>query len=422
MLRDWKLKFLAGAALAAFALSPADQANAQSKEPIKIGFSMSLTGPLSPNGKQALLGLQIWEEEVNAKGGLLGRPVKLIHYDDQSQSAPVPGIYTKLLDVDKVDLVLGPYATVPAAAAMPVVMQKNKMMIILFGLGVNTEFKYDKFFAMIPSGPDTKPSFTTGFFEVAMQQNPKPQSVAFVAADQEFSRNACDGAKTNAKKAGLKTVYDRAYPPNTTDFTPVVRAMQAANPDIVAVCSYPLDSVGLVKAVNEVGFKPKMIGGAMVGLQATGIKNQLGSLLNGWTNYETWVPDKKMYYEGTDAFFKKYQARAQAAGVDALGYYLGGWGYAYAQVLEQAVQGAKTLNDAQLAAYIKKSKFKTIHGEIEFGADGEWKKSGMLQVQYHSIKPGAPTVETWRGMDYQTVLTPGSLKTGNLVYPFEKAK
>src|SRR5688572_9390548 len=99
MLRQWKLKFLACAALAAFALTAADQAKVQSKEPIKIGFSMSLTGPLSPNGKQALLGLQIWEEEVNAKGGLLGRPVKLIHYDDQSQSEPVPGIYTKLLDV-----------------------------------------------------------------------------------------------------------------------------------------------------------------------------------------------------------------------------------------------------------------------------------------------------------------------------------
>ena len=422
MLRDWTLKFLAFAAALALTAPVSDPANAQSKEPIKIGFSMSLTGPLSPNGKQALLGLQIWEEEVNAKGGLLGRPIKLIHYDDQSQSAPVPGIYTKLLDVDKVDLVLGPYATVPAAAAMPVVMQKNKMMIILFGLGVNTEFKYDKFFAMIPSGPDPKPSFTVGFFELAAGLNPKPQTVAFIAADQEFSKNACDGAKENAKKHGFRTVYDRAYPPTTADFTPVVRAIQAANPDIVAVCSYPLDSVGIVKAVNELNFKPKMIGGAMVGLQATGIKNQLGSLLNGWTNYETWVPDKKMYYAGTEEFFKKYQSRAQAAGVDALGYYLGGWGYAYAQVLEQAVQGAKTLNDGQLADYIKKNKFKTIHGEIEFGANGEWKKSGMLTVQYHSIKPGAPTVETWRGMDYQTVLTPAELKSGNLIYPYEKAK
>jgi branched-chain amino acid transport system substrate-binding protein len=423
MLRSLKMKLLAFAAVGALVLTVyAGPASAQSGEPIKIGFSMSLTGPLSPNGKQALLGLQIWEEQVNKKGGLLGRPIKLIWYDDQSQSAPVPGIYTKLLDVDKVDLLLGPYATVPSAAAMPVVMQKQKLFIILFGLGVNTEFKYDKFFAMIPSGPDPKPSFTTGFFEVAMQQNPKPQTVAFIAADQEFSKNACDGAKDNAKKAGLRTVYDRAYPPNTTDFTPVMRGVAAANPDVVAVCSYPLDSVGVVKATSEINFRPKMIGGAMVGLQATGIKSQLGHLLNGWTNYETWVPDKKMYYEGTEEFFKTYQARAQAAGVDALGYYLGGWGYAYAQVLEQAVQGAKTLNDAQLADYIKKNKFKTIHGEIEFGANGEWKKSGMLQVQYHSIKPGAPTVETWRGMDYQTVLTPAELKTGNLVYPYEKAK
>ena len=421
MLRHLKLGLFAAVGALALALPSAGPAKAQSGEPIKIGFSMALTGPLSPNGKQALLGLQIWEEEVNAKGGLLGRPIKLIYYDDQSQSAPVPGIYTKLLDVDKVDLVLGPYATVPAAAAMPVVMQKNKMMIILFGLGVNSEFKYDKFFAMIPSGPDPKPSFTTGFFEIAMKQNPKPQTVAFIAADQEFSKNACDGAKDNAKKVGLRTVYDRAYPPTTTDFTPVMRAIAAANPDVVAVCSYPLDSVGLVKAANEINFKPKMIGGAMVGLQATGIKNQLGHLLNGLTNYETWVPDKKMMYEGTEAFFKKYQSKAQAAGVDPLGYYLGGWGYAYAQVLEQAVQGAKTLNDAQLATYIKKNKFKTIHGDIEFGDNGEWKKSGMLQVQYHGIKQGAG-VETWRGMDYQTVLTPDGLKTGNLIYPYEKAK
>ncbi len=424
MLRDLKLKLLAFTTAAGFALAApfAVPANAQSGEPIKIGFSMALTGPLSPNGKQALLGLQIWEEEVNSKGGLLGRPVKLIYYDDQSQSAPVPGIYTKLLDVDKVDLILGPYATVPAAAAMPVAMQKNKMMIILFGLGVNTEFKYDKFFAMIPSGPDTKPAFTAGFFEVAAKLDPKPQTVAFIAADQEFSKNACDGAKDNAKKIGLRTVYDRSYPPNATDFTPIMRGVAAANPDIVAVCSYPLDSVGIVKATNEIGFKPKMIGGAMVGLQATGIKNQLGALLNGWTNYETWVPDKKMFYDGTEAFFKKYQARAQAAGADLLGYYLGGWGYAYAQVLEQAIKETKSLKDDVLAAYIHKASFKTIHGVVKFGPTGEWEKSGMLQVQYHNIKPGTPTVETWRGMDYQTVLTPAELKTGDLIYPFEKAK
>jgi branched-chain amino acid transport system substrate-binding protein len=300
-------------------------------------------------------------------------------------------------------------------------MQKQKLYIILFGLGVNTEFKYNKFFAMIPSGPDPKPSFTTGFFEVAAQQNPKPQTAALIASDQEFSRNACDGARENAKKHGFRIVYDRTYPPTTADFTPVVRAIQAANPDVVAVCSYPLDSVGIVKAVNEVGFKPKMIGGAMVGLQATVFKNQLGPLLNGFVNYETWVPDKKMMFEGTEEFFKKYQARAASEGVDPLGYYLGGWGYAYAQVLGQAVAGAKTLKDAELADYIHKNTFKTIHGNIKFGPNGEWAKSGMLQVQYHGIKQGAG-LDVWRGMSYQTVLTPAELKTGNVVYPFEKAK
>jgi branched-chain amino acid transport system substrate-binding protein len=382
---------------------------------------MALTGPLAANGKQALLGMKIWEEEINAKGGLLGRPVKLVYYDDQSNPSTAPGIYTKLLDVDKVDLVLGPYATNIAAPAMPVVMQKGKVFIILFGLDVNHEFKYDKFFAMIPTGPNTKASFTEGFFEVAAAQNSRPETVALIAADAEFSRNACEGARENVKKHKFKIVYDRTYPPATTDFTPIVRAIQAANPDIVAICSYPLDSVGMVKTVNELNYKPKLIGGAMVGLQATVFKNQLGPLLNGWVNYETWVPDKKMMHEGTDEFFKKYQARAGAEGVDPLGYYLGGWGYAYIQVLGDAVKATKSLKDDVLASYIGKTTFKTIKGDIKFGKNGEWEKGRMLQVQYHGIKQGAG-LDVWRGMSYQTVLTPGDLKTGNVIYPYEKAK
>ena len=404
-------------AVAGFVLTNT-QAPAQQGEPIKIGFSMALTGPLSPNGKQALLGMKIWEEEVNAKGGLNGRPVKLIYYDDQSQSAPVPGIYTKLMDVDKVDLVIGPYATVPASAAMPVVMQKGKTFIILFGLGVNTEFNYPKFFAMIPSGPDPKPSFTEGFFEVAGQQ--KAQTVALIASDQEFSRNACDGARDNAKKHGLKVVYDKTYPPTTTDFTPIIRAIQSANPDVVAVCSYPLDSVGIVRTVSELNYKPKLIGGAMVGLQATAIKRQLGPLLNGWVNYETWVPAKEMMFPGTEDFLKKYQARAAAEGVDPLGYYLGTWGYAYIQILGEAVQATKSLDDNKLADHIRNTTFKTIMGDVKFGKGGEWAQGRMLQVQYHDIK--STELDQFRGMDTQTVLTPGQYKTGSVIYPYEKAK
>src|SRR5215217_9493120 len=218
---------LAGGAALATAAVAAPSVLAQSGDPIRIGFGMALTGPLAANGKSALLAQMIWEEDVNAKGGLLGRPVKLVYYDDQSNPSTIPGIYTKLLDVDKVELIVGAYATAMLAPAMPIVIQKKKTFIGLLGLAVNSEFHYPNYFVMIPSGPDAKPAFTKGFFDVAMGQSPKPQTVAIVAADQEFSRNAADGARDNAKAAGLKVVYDKTYPPSTTDFAPIVRAIQA---------------------------------------------------------------------------------------------------------------------------------------------------------------------------------------------------
>jgi len=407
---------LGGAAAAAAVSGPA----AAQTGPITIGFSMAMTGGLGPNGKSALLAQKIWEEDVNAKGGLLGRPVKLLYYDDQSNPSTVPGIYTKLLDVDKVDLVIGGYATAMLAPAMPVVMRKGKVFIGLLGLAVNSEFNYPKYFAMIPSGPDPKPSFTKGFFEAAMAQNPRPQTVAIVAADQEFSRNAADGARENADKAKLKVVYDKTYPPTTTDFAPIVRAIAATNPDIVVICSYPPDSVGMVRAVNEIGFKPKMIGGAMVGLQATALKAQLGPMLNGFVNYDMWLPVTKMQFPGVEDLIKKYQARAQAEGVDALGYYMAPWGYAQLQVLQQAVEGTKSVEDKKLADYIRANTFKTVLGDVKFGKDGEWAQSRMLQIQFHDVKSN--DVEQFRAMNTQTVVTPAEYKSGDVIYPYEKAK
>ena len=178
-LKSRTFAWMAGTAVAVVAAGAmfVGAASAQNKEPIKIGFGMSLTGPLAANGKQALLGMKIWEEETNAKGGLLGRPVKLIFYDDQSNPSTVPGIYTKLIDVDKVELVVGGYATNMNAPAMPVVMQKGKTYISLFALDVNHEFKYPKYFSVLPTGPQTKPSFTEGVFQVAAAQNPKPTTL-----------------------------------------------------------------------------------------------------------------------------------------------------------------------------------------------------------------------------------------------------
>jgi branched-chain amino acid transport system substrate-binding protein len=395
-------------------------APAQAQEPIKIGFSMALTGPLAGAGQGALIGMKVWEDDINKKGGLLGRKVQLVYYDDKSNPSEVPGIYSKLLDVDKVDLIMGPYATTQIAPSLPIAIQRNKLLISLFGTGVNDSFKYNRYFSMIPTGPNPKPAFTKGFFEIAMAQNPKPTTVAIAAADAEFGRNVQDGARENAKAAGLKIVYDRTYPPTTTDFAPIVRAIQATNPDIVVICSYPLDSVGMVRAVNEIGFMPKMIGGGMVGLQFTAIKQQLGPLLNGWVNYETWIPAKTMQYPGVLDMVAKYQERAKAEKVDPLGYYLPPWAYAYLQVLEQAVNATKSIDDAKLADYIHKNAIKTIVGEVKFGPIGEWQDSRFLQVQYQNI--GGSDLKEFTDMDKQAILTPSSVKTGNVIYPFEKAK
>ena len=213
--------FFAISALLAGAFVPSSAA-AQTGEPIKIGYSMALTGGLAPNGKSALLAQKIWEEDVNARGGLLGRPVKLVYYDDQTNPATVPGIYTKLLDIDKVDLIIGGYGTNLLAPAMPVAMQRKKVLIGLLGNAVNSAFNYPNYFSMIPTGPDPKPSYTKSFLDLAVRQNPKPKTVAIVAADAGHGLYTAEGARENVKAAGLTVVYDRRYPSATTDLVPVV--------------------------------------------------------------------------------------------------------------------------------------------------------------------------------------------------------
>jgi branched-chain amino acid transport system substrate-binding protein len=199
-----------------------------------------------------------------------------------------------------------------------------------------------------------------------------------------------------------------------------VRANAATNADVVVVCSYPPDSVGMVRAVNEIGFKPKMIGGAMVGLQATALKVQLGSMLNGFVNYDFWLPVPKMQFPGVDDLIRKYQARAAAEGVDALGYYMVPWGYAQLQVLQQAITSTNSVEDKKLADYIRVSTFKTVLGDVTFGDGGEWAQSRVLQIQFHDVRDN--DLEQFRIMNTQTVVTPAEYRSGQLIYPYEKAK
>ncbi|MBI1727071.1 MAG: ABC transporter substrate-binding protein, partial [Candidatus Rokubacteria bacterium] len=168
---------VAGTALiAVIALGMAWAPAARAADPIKIGFGMALTGALAGNGKAALMAIQMWAEDVNKKGGLLGRPVELVYYDDQTKPAAIPGIYTKLLDVDKVNFIISGYGTNVIAPLMPIAMERNLLLMGLFGMANNEKLKYKNYFQIMPSGPQPALGWSQGCFEVAAKQQPKPQT------------------------------------------------------------------------------------------------------------------------------------------------------------------------------------------------------------------------------------------------------
>ena len=407
---------LAGTALAALTFP----ATAQQGNPIKIGFSMALSGGLAGGGKAALLAYQLWAEEVNAKGGLLGRKVELVYYDDQSNPSGVPAIYTKLLDIDKVDLLLSGYATVPTAAAMPIVIQRKKLFLSLFALAANDEHKYDRYFQLQPNGPEAKYELSKGFFEIASALDPKPQTVAMVGADAEYSILALQGARENAKKAGIKIVYDRTYPPSQVDFAPIVRSIKATNPDLLFMASYPPDSAGMISSIHEIGFSARLVGGGMIGLQFAAIKQKLGPMLNNVLCYDLYVPEPTMKFPGTEEFLKRYRERAAQAGVDPIGIYIPPFAYSEVQILEAAIKAVGSLDDGKLADYIHKTSFQTIVGDIKFGDRGEWAEPRVLYVQYQGVVGN--DIEQFKQPGKQVILYPPRFKSGEVKTPFVSMK
>jgi branched-chain amino acid transport system substrate-binding protein len=402
-----------GVALGSGAMRPA-----QAQQPIRIGIGIAQTGALAGGGKAALLALNMWVEDVNARGGLLGRKVELIAYDDQSSPATTPGIYAKLLDIDKVDLLIAPYGTVPTAPIMPLVKQRNLLLMGNFAFQANHKIQHDKYFNNAPWNDAA--SWSDGFFKLGQAAGAK--TIAFLAADQEFAQNLAEGAKELAKKLGLRTVYEQNYAPATVDFSSMIRAIRAAKPDIVFVASYPNDSVGIVRAVNEIGVgdSVKLFGGGMVGLQFTSIMESLGSMLNGIVNYNTYVPEKTLQYAGMQDFLARYTKRALEAKVDPLGYYLPPFDYAIGQMLEQAISATRSLNHKTLAEYLRHNEMKTIVGQVRYGKDGEWASARVVTIQFRRIAD--KNIEQFRQPGKQVILEPAQFKTGDLVEPFDKAR
>ena len=410
------LPLLAAGLLFGCAMAPPVRA----AEPIKIGFGMAQTGGLAGGGKQAILAMEIWRDHINAKGGLLGRPVQLIYYDDQSNPATVPAIYTKLLDVDKVDFIVSGYGTAMAAPAMPTAMQRNQLFFSLFALAINKEFHYPKYFSMLPLGQDPVHAQSAPFFNVTMAANPKPKTLALLAEDSEYPKTAAAGILDTAKEYGLQVVYNKSYPPGLPDFSPIVHAIQATNPDMVYVASYPPGSVGMLRAATELGLKTRFFGGGMVGLQFTPIKEQFGAKLNGVIDYDFWIPAETLRFPGILDFLKEYQSKAATAGVDPLGWYLAPFAYTYLQVLGDAIEGAKTIDQDKVADWIRTHEFKTIVGDVSFGKDGEWSKSREIEVQWQGIK--GTGLDPFKDAKTEVILDPPEYKNGTVIEPFQEAQ
>ena len=406
--------FIAGVAIAALSVSSAVVPAAKAADPIKIGFSMALTGPLAGGGKQALVAMEMWADDVNKKGGLLGRTVKLVHYDDQTNPKNVPGIYAKLLDIDKVDFVVSGYGTNLIAPALPVVIQRDIVFMGLFGMNNNKKWKYDKYFQILPSGPDPAVDFSRAWFDTVMQLKPKPKSIAFVAADAEFARNLKEGAVVNAKRLGLKITYNKNYKPGTPDFTPIIRAVNATNPDVFYVASYPAGSAGMTRAISEVGSKVRAFGGGMVGLQFAGIMKGLGPKLNGVLNYDFYVPEPNMnLYPGVKDLLARYQKVAPSRKVDPLGYYLAPWAYAYLQILGDAVNAVGKIDHAAIAKHIHATEFTTVVGKVKFAKNGEWAKGRTLTVQWQNIK-NKNDLQQFTKPGIRKIMAPAAFATGTV--------
>ena len=413
-----KRRTLLGGTIAVAMLGLTSSVGAQ-QPPIKIGMSMPQTGGLAGGGKASLLGIEIWRDNVNAKGGLLGRKVELVVYDDKSSASETPAIYSKLLDVDKVDLLFAPYATVPTAPIMPLVKQRGLLLIGNFSFQVNSKVGHDMWFNNAPWGPPD--SWAASFLDLGQKAGGK--TVALLAADQEFAQNLAKTAREVASKRNMQVVFDQAYPPNTVEFSSIIRALKAAKPDIVYVASYPPDSTGILRAVNEIGIgdNVKIFGGGMVGLQFTSVMTSMGPMLNGIVNYDFWAPEPTMLaFPGVKEFLKEYQLRAEKAGVDPLGYYLPPYSYALVQVLGQAVEATKSLDQQKLADYIRATEFNTIVGKVRFGKNGEWAKGRTLMVQYQKVQ--GTGIDQFRGPGKKVVLYPDELKSGSIIYPYAAAK
>ncbi len=339
------------------------------QQPIVIGGTLGLTGSFAEPSADYKVVYQRWLDEVNEKGGLLGRPVKMIIYNDESTPTVAQSLYSRLLDQDQVDLVLAPYTTFIGGAIVPIVLSHQKLLFNGGFVGINI-FKHAKG-SIIGSYTYQEPDYTRGLFELikGLPEDKRPKRVAIFAAQNPFPIVVRDGvggvggALNFAKAAGMSVVLNEQYPPNTTDFTGLVQKAKEANADMLLELGLPNDSLQVARTVKQQGYKPLIF--CTCGSQVTTLSAwpKLGSAADGVIG--TTISWPSQGYAGLTELADAFKKR----GDDTLPTYAI-VGYAILQVIEQAVDGAKTLNQGALKAYVHSHEFKTVAGNFRYQDDG----------------------------------------------------
>jgi len=365
---------------------------ADAQGPIRIGASLSLTGTYAKLGKNQHEGYQLCQKELNAKGGLLGRKVEFVVYDDQSMPPTGVRLYEKLITEDKVDAVMGPYSS-PITEAVANVTEKYKKVMVSPLAATTSIFKKEprrRYIFMVISPAEV---YLEGLIDMAAKRGLK--TVAIVNEDTLFSKAAAAGAVDLAKKKGMQVVFQEAYPKGNTDFSALLTKIKATNADVVAAATYFDDAVALTRQMKELNVNPKMYGVTVGGDLPEFYDTLKGNAeyMYGATQWEPVLnyPGNKEFYESYKAEFKHEPSYHSAAG------------YAGCVIYAEGVKRAGSIEADKVREQLLKLEMKTAFGDYKVDPDGFQLAHKMVTFQWQKEK--------------KVVVWPDDLAQGKVLYP-----
>lgn len=378
-------------ALIAVALVVGATVPVDAQGPIRIGASLSLTGTYAKLGRNQHEGYKLCEKDLNARGGLLGRKVEFVVYDDQSTPATAVRLYEKLLTEDRVEAVMGPYSS-PVTEAVANVTEKYRKVLVAPLAATTSIFKKGrKYIFMVISPAEV---YLEGLVDMAAKRGLK--TVAIVNEDTLFSKAAASGAEELAKKKGMQVVFKEAYPKGNTDFSALLTKVRAANPDVLAAATYFDDAVALTRQMRELNVNPKMygvtVGGDLPEFYET--LKQNAEYVYGATQWEPTLP-----FPGNQEWFETYK---KEFGREPS--YHSAAGYAGCLIYAEAVKRAGTLDADKVRDQLLRLEMRTIFGDYKVDQDGfqiahkmvtfQWQKEKKVIVWPEELAAGKPIFPT----------------------------